>query len=138
MCGTHGCRCLTDQKTRNLYSEGETLMHDLTYANQILDSVKKEAKGSKTGRFIIDVCLSPFSHVTPERLKEVFKLLYDKEGFTDVELNVNILEFCIHCKSCGKTWKSAKATFKCPECESADFDIEKWEEFYIESITVGK
>ncbi|MDD5496539.1 MAG: hydrogenase maturation nickel metallochaperone HypA [Candidatus Omnitrophica bacterium] len=112
-------------------------MHDLTYANQILDKLKSKIRGKdKSVNVAIDVYLSPFSHVAPERLKDVFDLLAGEEGFTNTTLNVNIAEFCVHCKKCGQTWKSAKPTFKCPECDSADFELEKWEEFYIDSIEV--
>lgn len=113
-------------------------MHDLTYANQILDGIKKKAPdNSKAGAITVDVYLSPFSHVTPKRLKDVFKLIADDEDYSNVILNVHPLEFCVHCKKCGQTWKSAKPTFKCPACDSSDYDLGKWEEFYIDSIHVG-
>lgn len=110
-------------------------MHDLMYANQIIDKLKNEiGKKEKNTPVVIDVYLSSFSHVTPQRLKDVFSLLSEEAGFVNAMLNVNIAEFCVHCKKCGKTWKSAKPTFKCPVCDSANFELEKWEEFYIESI----
>lgn len=113
-------------------------MHDLKYANQIIDALKKELGDRRHAAATIDVYLSPFSHVTPERLKDVFEMLAGDEGYTKARLNVNIAEFRIHCNECGKKWKSSKPTFKCPKCDSVDFDLEKWEEFYIESIKVEK
>ena len=128
MCDNHVCGCS---------KKGEIIMHDLKYAHTILDSLKKEiGKGSKSKKAVVEAYLSPFSHVTPERLKDVFKLIAEDAGYTNVMLNVSVEEFCIHCKKCGQTWKSAKPTFKCPKCDSADFDLEKWEEFYIDSIRV--
>jgi len=114
-------------------------MHDLTYANRILDSLKKEVgKRENNTPVTIDVYLSPLSHVTPQRLKDVFSLLSEEAGFVNTTMNVNIAEFCIRCKKCGKSWKSAQPTFECPECDSADFELEKWEEFYIDSIRIEK
>lgn len=114
-------------------------MHDLTYAHQIIDRLKREvAKDGKAANITVEVSLSPFSHVTPERLKEVFKLLTEEERYTNTVLNIAALEFCVHCKKCNQTWKSAKPTFKCPKCDSADFELEKWEEFYIDSVRVGR
>ncbi|MFA6142013.1 MAG: hydrogenase maturation nickel metallochaperone HypA [Candidatus Omnitrophota bacterium] len=114
-------------------------MHDLKYAHQILDGVKKKAGASnKNKTIIVDVYLSPFSHVTPERLKDTFLLISEDEGYKNVVLNVSISAFCVHCKKCGNTWKSAKPTFKCPKCDSPDFELEKWEEFYIDSIRIEK
>lgn len=113
-------------------------MHDLTYANMILERVKKEAGGKRNVKHAsVDVYLNSFGHVTPKRLKETLKLLVDQEGFTDISLNVHPLEFSAHCKKCFHKWKSAKATFKCPKCGSAEFDLEKWEEFYIGSVVFG-
>ena len=113
-------------------------MHDLKYAHQILDGIKKARGSSKNTAIKVDVYLSPLSHVRPEGLKETFLMIAEDEGYKNVILNVNALEFGIHCKKCGKTWKSSKPTFKCPKCDSADFDLEKNEEFYIDSIEIGK
>lgn len=114
-------------------------MHDLRYANQILTGLKKKAgRGSKTRAIFIDVSLSPLSHVMPERLKETFSLLAEGEGYKNAILNVKTHMLSIRCRKCGKVWKSAKPTFECPSCNSADFELEKWEEFYIDSIRVGK
>lgn len=114
-------------------------MHDLKYAYTILSSLKKEiGEESKSTTAVVEAYLSPFSHVTPERLKDVFKLIAEGEGYANVVLNVNVAEFCVHCNKCGQTWKSAKPTFKCPKCDSTDFELEKWEEFYIDSIRVEK
>jgi hydrogenase nickel incorporation protein HypA/HybF len=112
-------------------------MHDLTYANQIIDRLRKEvAEDRKAAKITVEVSLSPFSHVTPERLREVFKLLVEDEGYANAVLEITALEFCVHCKKCDQNWKSAKPTFKCPKCDSADFDLQKWDEFCIDSILV--
>jgi len=114
-------------------------MHDLTYANRILDRLKKEAgKKEKSALVTIEVYLSPLSHVTPRRLKDVFGLLLKGEGFNNVVLNVNVSEISAHCRKCGKTWKSKKPTFECPKCKNSYFELDHWEEFYIESIKFEK
>ena len=137
MCDSHGCSCSRNHGLSDTLNnkKGETIMHDLTYANQIIDRLKKEvANDDKAASMAVEVSLSPFSHVTPERLKDVFKLLAEDEGYTNTVLDITALEFCVHCKKCGKTWKSAKPTFKCPKCDSTDFDLEKWDEFFIDSV----
>lgn len=113
-------------------------MHDLKYAHQILDGINNTKVGSKNAVIKVEVYLSPLSHVTPEGLKETFSMISEDEGYKNVKLNVNILEFCIHCKKCGKTWRSSKPTFNCPKCDSADFELKKGEEFYIDSIDIEK
>lgn len=131
MCDSDTCGCSKSHK-------GEEAMHDLKYAHQILDGIKKARGSEKSAAVKVDVYLSPLSHVTPEGLRGTFLLIAEDEGYKSVTLNVNVLEFCVHCKKCGKTWKSAKPTFKCPKCDSADFELEKYEEFYIDSIGIEK
>ena len=111
-------------------------MHDLKYARQVLDGIRKAAGAGKDAAIKADVYLSPLSHVTPEGLRETFSMVAEDEGYKNVALSVNVLEFCIHCNRCRKSWKSAKPTFKCPECDSADFEFEKYEEFYVDSIRI--
>ncbi|MDD5173662.1 MAG: hydrogenase maturation nickel metallochaperone HypA [Candidatus Omnitrophica bacterium] len=112
-------------------------MHDLKYANQILEGLKKEAGKKRDVTMVVKVCLSPFSHVAPERLQETFGLLAKEEGFTNIKLSVKVSEFCVHCKCCGHIWRSSKPTFECPRCGRPDFDIKKYEEFRIDSIKIG-
>lgn len=129
MCDGEVCNC-----SKNLI--GEEKMHDLKYAHQILDGIKKARGSSKNAAIEVDVYLSPLSHVAPDGLKGTFSLIAEDEGYKNVTLNVNVLEFGVHCKKCGRTWKSAKPTFKCPKCDSTDFDLEPYDEFYIDSIRV--
>ena len=113
-------------------------MHDLTYANQIIDALKKASDGKdKTASMSVDVSLSSFSHVTPQRLRDIFLIFAEEEGFRNTKLNIHTAAFCVHCKKCGKTWRSAKPTFKCPHCDGDDFELEPWEEFYVESVKIG-
>jgi len=113
-------------------------MHDLKYAGQILDRLRKELKGKdKNTRVAIDVYLSTLSHVTPERLKEVFAFLSKEEGYGRAVLNISIAQLRIKCKKCGHEWKTPEPVFECPKCSSPDFELEKWEEFYIDSVKIG-
>lgn len=114
-------------------------MHDLKYANSMLDSIKKKIKG-KPGNIEVDigVSLSPLSHVTPERLKETFSMLAREEGYTNIGLKISIAELSIRCRECGNRWRSVKPTFKCPKCGSSDFEMEKWEEFSIGFIDIKR
>lgn len=118
--------------------KGDEVVHDLKYASQIVDSLKEAfSKRGKRTLATIDVYLSPLSHVTPQRLKEVFDILSKEAGFGNAVLNIGIAELSLHCRQCGKIWKSAKPVFECPGCDSADFELDKYEEFRIDSIRIG-
>lgn len=110
-------------------------MHDLKYANEILEALrKKDVKKGKSKKVIVSVRLSPFSHVRPEGLNETFQLLAENEGYDNVKLDIKPLKFGMHCKSCNRDSEHEKAVFKCPHCDSGDFDIKKNEEFCVDSI----
>ncbi|MDD3905818.1 MAG: hydrogenase maturation nickel metallochaperone HypA [Candidatus Omnitrophica bacterium] len=114
-------------------------MHDLKYANEILAALNKAAvKKNKACAIVVNVRLNPFSHVTAEGLDATFRLLAESEGYGDIRLNVRTLEFILRCKSCRKVSRHGEPIFKCPDCGSPDFDIEKGDDFCIDSIDVNK
>jgi Zn finger protein HypA/HybF involved in hydrogenase expression len=84
----------------------------------------------------INTALSPFTHVTEESLRAAFRMLIEKEDFKNVTLNIKKNKAVIKCKRCGAAASISKPIFACPECQSADFDINKGEEFSIESIEI--
>ena len=112
-------------------------MHETKFANDIIFILNNKLdKGMSSKPITVNVKLSPFSHVTPPRLKETFDLLIKGEKFKDVKLNVTPMEFEAYCRSCRAVSKSDKAIFNCPRCGSPDFDINKEREFYVDNIEV--
>lgn len=110
-------------------------MHDLKYANQIMGALTKHIAGRvRYGAIIVNVRLSPFSHVRPEGLAETFQLLAENEGYANVRLNIKTLDFTMRCKGCGRDSRHAEPVFDCPHCKGQDFDIEKGDEFYVDNI----
>ena len=112
-------------------------MHDLKYANEILNTLKKSATG-KDKAIVINVKLSPFSHVTAEGLDATFQLLTEDENYGPIRLNIQTSEFIIHCKNCKRSSKHREPVFNCPDCNNYDFDIEKGDDFCIDSIEIDK
>ena len=112
-------------------------MHDLKYANEILNALKKNAaEKDKSRGIVVNIKLSPFSHVTAEGLDATFQLLMEGEEYGKVRLNIQTSEFSIHCKNCKHDSKHREPVFECPNCKSYDFDIGKGVEFCIDSIEI--
>jgi Zn finger protein HypA/HybF involved in hydrogenase expression len=115
-------------------------MHDLKFSNEIIFIVKREIK--KLGKeaaskpIVVNVSLSPLSHVKPEGLNETFKQLVRGEGFKDIRLNVKPMEFDLYCKACKKLSKITEPVFSCPSCKSGDVDFDMKKEFFVDSIEV--
>ncbi len=109
-------------------------MHDLKFATDILNALKRE-KVEKPGDVVVHVRLSPFTHVTPEGLTETTKHLLGHEGFEGVKLDIKPLPYELVCRKCRSRTSHEKPIFSCPKCDSNDFDIIKEREFLIEGIT---
>ena len=114
-------------------------MHETKFTNEILMIL--DAKVDQKMRacpVVVNVRLSRFSHVTPKHLNETFKHLVDKEKFINVKLDIKPIEFDLNCRGCKKVSKCTEVIFNCPICGSADFDIKKDREFFVESLDVEK
>jgi len=114
-------------------------MHETRFVNEIHAVLKdKVGNGTKTGRILVNVRLSPFSHVAAETLKESFNVLVRNEHFKTAALKVHPLEIPFECGNCKRKATITKKMFECPFCGSADVNIEMDKEFFVESLEIEK
>lgn len=112
-------------------------MHETRFVSEIFAALKQNLnKGTASKRVLVNVRLSPFSHVTAETLRESFNMLAQGEKFKAARLNILPLELPLECKNCKRGAHIAKKVFECPFCGSADIDIKMDREFYVESIEI--
>jgi Zn finger protein HypA/HybF involved in hydrogenase expression len=112
-------------------------MHETRFVNEIIAVLKEQkGKGDGSGRAVVTVRLSPFSHVSADNLRGAYEALVKGAEFHDVELNILPLEILLVCKSCKRSSRVAKRVFGCPFCNSADVDIQMDKEFFVESIEI--
>lgn len=115
-------------------------MHDLTFANEIISALQRkladQGKSSLSKEAVINVKLSPLTHVTPKGLNEIFKQLAEHEGIANARLNIKPLEFEMFCNECKVTSFHSAPVFECPKCGSSNFDIKIEKEFIIDSIEI--
>jgi len=112
-------------------------MHETRFVNEIFTVLKQNlAKDTASSRILVNVRLSPFSHVAAETLRESFNVLIQGEKFKAVSLNILPLELPLECKNCKRSTRITKKVFECPFCGSADICIQMAKEFYVESIEV--
>ncbi len=117
-------------------------MHDIAFANQVFSALEnaKLENGMpihKDMRICVSVRLSPFCHITKERLAEEICLLAKEKGFQRLSLRINMMKIKFCCRKCWNVIKSTKPVFKCASCGSEDFDINLKEEFCIDSIKIA-
>lgn len=115
-------------------------MHDLKFTQQITSVIeeilRKEYSDKPVSLITAHVSLSPFSHVSPQRLKDVFKLLLEGKDLPSIELDVKTMEIGIFCKRCRRHSKVKEPTVVCPYCKTEDIRIFIKEEFMIDSIEI--
>ncbi|MFC1658802.1 hydrogenase maturation nickel metallochaperone HypA [Candidatus Omnitrophota bacterium] len=114
-------------------------MHETGFANEIFSVLKSRFAKNTIGKVVcVNVKLSPFSHVTAQRLLDTYRELAKAQGFENVKLNIAPLEVQLHCRSCKKTSAVSRPVLKCPACESEDIESCFDKEFYIESVELNK
>jgi Zn finger protein HypA/HybF involved in hydrogenase expression len=117
-------------------------MHDLKFANETIFILKREiaklGKSALSKPIIVNVALSPLSHVKPDGFRETFKhiLSHEAPDLKNIRLNINTMQFDIYCKACKKLSKVSAPTFECPGCKSSDLEFDMQKEFFVESIEV--
>lgn len=114
-------------------------MHESRFINEIFTVLRQKLdEYAASGQIIINVRLSPFSHVAAESLRESFKELIKGENFKNVRLKILPLEILLECKNCKRSSHITKRVFGCPFCNSADVNIQMDKEFFVESIEITK
>jgi Zn finger protein HypA/HybF involved in hydrogenase expression len=83
---------------------------------------------------VVNVRLSPFSHVSAEGLLKTFREMVGAESYGSVSLNVLPLGIPLECKSCGRNTYVDKKIFGCPFCGSANISLQMDVEFFVESV----
>lgn len=114
-------------------------MHETKFVNEIL-AVLKEKIGNdiKTERILVNVRLSPFSHVSAEALTETFNMLVMAQYYKKASINVRPLEIPFECGSCKRSGTITKKMFECPFCGSLDINVHMDKEFFVESIEIER
>jgi len=114
-------------------------MHETRFINEIFAVLKEKlAEEKATEQVVVNVRLSPFSHVAAESLQASFKELIKGENFKNARLKVLPLEILLECKNCKRTTRITKRVFGCPFCESTDVNIQMDKEFFVESIEIKR
>jgi len=114
-------------------------MHETRFINEIFAVLRERlAKETDTEQVVVNVRLSPFSHVGAESLQGSFKELIKGESLKKVSLKILPLEILLECKDCKRSTQITKRIFACPFCNSADINIQMDKEFFVESMEIER
>ncbi|MCX6340220.1 MAG: hydrogenase maturation nickel metallochaperone HypA [Candidatus Aureabacteria bacterium] len=112
-------------------------MHELRYASSIIAVLEREvAAAERLTPIVVNIRLSLFSHVTPERLNATLQVMLEDKDFADVRLHIIPSPFTVRCKRCGHHYEETAYTAECRSCKNTDLDIDKGLEFCIDSFEI--
>lgn len=111
-------------------------MHELSLCRAIAAVVKTHAQGRNVE--VVRVQIGALRQVVPESLAFCWTLVRDDAKMASAELELEIVAATVGCRSCGRdSVISSRWSLLCPQCESADVEVLRGNEFLVTSLDVS-
>lgn len=111
-------------------------MHELSLCHAIVGVVKPYAAGRHVE--VVRVQIGALRQVVPESLSFCWSLVRDHESMPDAELELEFVAAEVNCHSCGQYSEiTSRWSVCCPQCESADVEVVRGNEFLVTSLDVS-
>jgi hydrogenase nickel incorporation protein HypA/HybF len=87
---------------------------------------------------VVRVRIGALRQVVPDSLSFCWTLLRDHEDMPDAELEMELIIAEVSCRSCGnQSTIESRWSLLCPQCESADVEVLRGNEFLVTSLDVS-
>jgi hydrogenase nickel incorporation protein HypA/HybF len=111
-------------------------MHELSLCEAIADVVKPYADGRHVD--VVRVRIGALRQVVPDSLSFCWTLVRDYEDMPDAELELELVDAQVSCRGCGhQSTITSRWSLLCPQCESADVEVLRGNEFLVTSLDVS-
>jgi hydrogenase nickel incorporation protein HypA/HybF len=111
-------------------------MHELSLCHAIAGVVKPYADGRHVD--IVRVQIGALRQVVPDSLTFCWTLVRDHEDMPDAELEFEFVTAEVKCRSCDEhSTITSQWCLLCPQCESADVEVLRGNEFLVTSLDVS-
>jgi hydrogenase nickel incorporation protein HypA/HybF len=111
-------------------------MHELSLCQAIAGMVKPYADGRHVD--VVRVKIGALRQVVPESLSFCWTLVRDYENMPDAELELELVTTEVECRSCSRrSTITSQWCLLCPQCESADVEVLRGDEFLVTSLDVS-
>jgi hydrogenase nickel incorporation protein HypA/HybF len=109
-------------------------MHELALASAIVDAVERHADGHRV--LTVNVRVGRLRQVVPDSLEFCFGIV-SRDGVCEgARLALEIVPAELRCDDCGHGWELLAPPFRCPVCGGDEVEVERGEEFLVESIEI--
>lgn len=110
-------------------------MHELGLCEGVVDAVRHRADGREvTG---IRLRVGSLHRVDEASFRQAFSLIAAGTEASGAELDVVVMPVRARCRPCGAAVESTDPLVLCPDCGSADLDLQAGDELVLESLTYG-
>jgi hydrogenase nickel incorporation protein HypA/HybF len=111
-------------------------VHELSLCEAIADVVRPYADGRHVD--VVRVRIGALRQVVPDSLSFCWTLVRDYEDMPDAELELEVVNAEVSCRSCGhRSTITSRWSLLCPQCESADVEVLRGDEFLVTSLDVS-
>lgn len=112
------------------------MVHELSLCEAIAGVVKAHAGGRHVE--VVRVRIGALRQVVPDALEFCWTLLRDHEDMPDAQLELELVAAEIACRACGKRSCVESAwSLLCPDCQGADVEVVRGNEFLVTSLDVS-
>jgi hydrogenase nickel incorporation protein HypA/HybF len=109
-------------------------MHELSVASAVLNTVLKHADKRRVS--VVALRVGRMRQVIPDSLRFYWDIVARDTVCQDATLELDEIQTTLRCRDCRRRWWPQIPAFRCPQCGSADVDIEAGEELEVDYIEV--
>lgn len=112
-------------------------MHEMSIVQGILQACLPEAEKQGAKKITsVKLKIGEMSGLVPQIVEEYFHIAAQGTAAAEAKLVIERTPVRIHCRDCGYEGGIVPRKYRCPECESADFQITSGREYLVESMEV--
>jgi hydrogenase nickel incorporation protein HypA/HybF len=109
-------------------------MHELSIATAVLNTALKHADDRRVRT--VHLRVGAMRQVVPDSLIFYFEIVARDTACEGAALELIELDTQLSCRRCGRGWSPEIPAFRCPDCGSADVEVQAGEELEVEYIEV--
>jgi len=114
-------------------------MHELAATQQILEIAINKARENQVSRIRrINLVIGDLSSFVDDSIQFSFDILTQNTMAEKALLSIQRIPVELLCKNCKRPFTPHTQPWRCPQCQSIEFDIIKGTEFYLDSIEVDE